>query len=54
MKYINILVNTLCLPFDILKYIASFLPKKVKQIKKNTLLVRHYKHNKREKICLIK
>lgn len=54
MKYINLLKQILDLPFDILKHIASYLPKRIKQIKKNIYLIRHYKHNKREKICLIK
>lgn len=54
MKYMDLLKELLVLPFDILKHIASYLPKRIKQIKENTYLIRHYRHNKREKICLIK
>jgi len=50
----ELLKEIMVLPLELLKHIASYLPKRIKQIKENTYLIRHYKHNKREKICLIK
>jgi hypothetical protein len=54
MKYMELLKEIMVLPLELLKHIASYLPKRIKQIKENTYLIRHYRNNKREKICLIK